>query len=130
MALPPASMAVARIIDVPWHRTNSEITIRLELREEDGSPVQVPGPAGSVPVRVEAAFEVRRPVGVAAGSAIPVPMAIPMQNLPLTPGRCFYWELSVAGETRDDWTLHFATRPPPQVIEPQGPADFPLPPAQ
>lgn len=121
----PINMAVGIIVDVPWDRTNHEIVMTLELRESDGQLVTQPGPAGPVPVSVDAGFEVGRPPGVAAGSHIPVAFAVPIQNMQLTPGRRFYWQLTADRETHDDWTLHFATRHLPPA--PGGPADIGFP---
>ncbi len=124
----PATMAIAILFYVPWDRTNTDLSFRLELREADGTVVHLPGPAGQSPVSIEGGFEVGRPPGLAHGTSIPVPLAIPLQGMPLPPGQRYYWELTVGGETHEDWTLHFATRPLP-LRGGGGPADLPMPPA-
>ncbi len=78
-------------------------------------------------MRIEGAFEVGRPPGLARGTDIPVSLAIPIVGMQLSPGQRYYWELSVDGQTHEDWTLHFATRPPP-LSGGGGPADPTLPP--
>lgn len=121
----PVTMAVASLIEVPWDRTNQQLTFTLELHTADGRLVMQNGPLGEVPVKIEAVFEVGRPPGLAPGSSIPVPFAVPVQGLQLNPGERFSWEISVADETREDWSLHFATRP--LAPAPGGPADPTLP---
>ncbi len=122
----PTTMALGILIYVPWDRTNAELGLVLELREADGTVVRLPGPAGESPVRIEGGFEVGRPPGLARGSSIPVPLAIPIAGMQLTPGQRYYWELTIDGQTHEDWTLHFGTRPlPPRGGG--GPADPTLP---
>ncbi len=123
----PINMALGIIVYVPWDRTNAQLNLVLELREADGTVVHLPGPAGEAPVRVEGAFEVGRPAGLARGTDIPVSLAIPIPGMLLPPGQRYYWELTLDGRTHEDWTLHFATRPQP-LRGGGGSADATLPP--
>jgi hypothetical protein len=38
-------------------------------------------------------------------------VAINIPALPLEPGRQYAWQLTIDGESRDDWRLLFSTRP-------------------
>lgn len=116
--------AIAILLEVPWDRTNAMMTIRLELKEQDGQAVVQQGPAGPLPVRVDGEFEVGRPPGMHPGSSIPVPFAFPV-SLQLAQGQRYYWEFSVNGDTQEHWVLPFNTRPP--MPAPGGPTDFQLP---
>jgi hypothetical protein len=80
------------------------------------------GPMGPVPIQLAGEFEVGRPVGVAQGAPITVPLAINIQPLPLAPGQRFAWELKVGGRTEQDWRLAFSTRqvPPQASSDPTG----------
>jgi len=40
----PVPMAIALKLEVPWDRTNEQHSLLLELVDEDGNPVIVPGP--------------------------------------------------------------------------------------
>lgn len=109
----PSPSGIAVLIEVPWNQTNRKIPLRLRLLHEDGQPVMQPTPVGPQPLQLEASIEVGRPAGVVEGSPLPVPLAINLPPLVLTPGHGFYWEAEVAGEKREDWRLSFRTRPLP-----------------
>src|SRR5205085_343171 len=55
----PVPMAIALKLEVPWDRTNVQHKLLLELLDEDGEPVMVPGPEehGEVPLQVTGEFE-------------------------------------------------------------------------
>jgi hypothetical protein len=42
----PVPMAIALKLEVPWDRTNLQHSLLLELLDEDGEPVLVPGQDG------------------------------------------------------------------------------------
>ena len=109
----PAPSAIAMLIDVPWDQTNEPLSFNLSLHSADGEAVTQQGPAGQVPIEVGGQFEVGRPVGVAPGTPITVPLAINVQPIPLAPGQRFVWELRVSGSAEKDWRLAFSTRPAP-----------------
>lgn len=121
----PVPSAIAMIVEVPWDLANTAIPFVLQLRDADGQPVSQPGPTGPMPVLVDAAIEVGRPPGVPAGTPLTVPLALSIPPLPLPPGERFSWELTVGGETREDWHLAFSTRAMPVG---GGPADISIPP--
>jgi Family of unknown function (DUF6941) len=114
----PTPMAIALKIDVPWDQTNTRHNWRLELLDADGEPVRLgeaedAGEAGGAgePVRIEQEFEMGRPPGVKPGTSLDHVVAINIPPLPLPPGGQFLWELTIDGESRDDWRLPFTTRP-------------------
>jgi hypothetical protein len=110
----PSPFAIAMLIRVPWDQTNRRHEWRLELVDADGEAFMLPTPmGGEEPVAVRGALEVGRPPGVAAGSWLPVPVAISFAPLPLAAGQRYEWRLTVADETDEDWRLPFAVRPEP-----------------
>jgi len=108
----PVPMAIALKLEVPWDRTNVQHSLLLELLDEDGEPVLVPGPEDDrVPLQVTGEFEAGRPAGIKPGTPIDSALAVNFGPLPLEGGRRFQWRLSIDGETDEDWTLGFSTRP-------------------
>ena len=102
--IPPS--AIAMKIDVPWDQANRPHLWRLDLVSEDGTPIDIDGQV----LRVEGQFEVGRPAGAAPGSYIDVPIAVNIGPIPLEAGR-YVWQLTIDGETRDDWNREFLVRP-------------------
>ena len=107
----PCPSAIAVKIGVPWNDTNRRHELKIELLDGDYHPVLVPTPTGNAPLVIGANFEVGRPPGMAAGSAIDVPMAFNMGAIPLEPGRRYVWRLTIDEKTEDDWHIAFSTRP-------------------
>jgi hypothetical protein len=107
-----APMGVAVLIQVPWDRSNRDITFALTLRDSDGNPV-----IGQVidgvptPISLQGDFQVGRPPGVAPGSSLAVPLAVNLPPPPLEPGKRYEWTLELDGDSHEDWTLPFSTRP-------------------
>lgn len=122
----PISSAIAVLILVPWDRANSKVSFVIRLLQEDGQPVQQPGPVGPVAVEIGGEFEVGRPPGVKPGTPLDVPLAINIPPLVLPPDQRFSWELSIDGETDEDWHLSFSTRPiPTMTLGGLGPGQVP-----
>lgn len=110
----PVQMSVALLINVPWDQANTQISFQLALLQEDGLPVIQPGPVGQTPVLVAGVFEIGRPPGLKPGTPLDVPLAMNLGGqMMLAPDKRYSWELSINGETRDDWHLAFSTRPSP-----------------
>ena len=112
MTGPQASpFAIAMLIGVPWHETNTRHTVRVELFGDDGpvTPIE-----DDEPKWIQMEFEVGRPVGVRPGSQILVPAALNHGPMPLEAGRHYEWRISVNGMTHEDWQLAFSTRPEAQ----------------
>jgi Family of unknown function (DUF6941) len=108
----PTPMAIALKLEVPWDRTNVRHALLLELLDEDGSAVLVQDEKGEqVALQVTGEFEAGRPPGLKPGTPIDSALAVGFGPLPLEPGRRYQWRLSIDGETDEDWTLGFSTRP-------------------
>ena len=107
----PIPFGIAMYIEVPWDRANTKHTFQLELVDADGQPVTVETDDGEQPITGSGEFEVTRPLGIKAGTPLPIPMALNFAPLPLPPGGRFEWRLSINGETDEDWRLSFSTRP-------------------
>lgn len=87
--------AVVVMLGIPWDRTNQKIHVVLELTDDDGQPVIVPGQFGDTAVRVEADVEVGRPPGTPEGVNLEANLAPNIPPLPLAPGR-YTWRLSLS----------------------------------
>ncbi len=112
IAGPGAPFAIALDVKVPWDQTNMQHTLRLELVDADGQPVMIETPDGEQPLVIEGQFEVGRPAGVKPGTPIDCAAAFNFApGPPLAPGGRYEWRLSIDGETDEDWTLPFSTRP-------------------
>lgn len=108
----PVPMAIALKLEVPWDRTNEQHSLLLELLDEDGNPVLVEDQEGErVPLQITGAFEAGRPVGIRPGTPIDSALAVNFGPLPLEGGHRYQWRLSIDGETNEDWTIGFSTRP-------------------
>jgi len=100
--------AIALKIEVPWTEANQRHRLELALVDGDGQPVL--GENGA-PITVAGDFETGRPAGLAAGSALDVPLAITLGPLPLRAGSRYVWRCTIDGRTQEDWEIAFATRP-------------------
>jgi len=108
----PVPFAIAMIVDVPWHLTNKQHTITLELIDLDGSPVIAID--ADEPEKIEMQFEIGRPPGLRPGTMFPFPVALNHGPMLLPPGGHYEWRLTVNGEAHEDWRLAFSTRPDAQ----------------
>jgi len=111
MTGPPAPFAIGGIVEVPWHRANEQHEFRLELIDIDGHPFEVETPDGIEPLVIPHPIEVGRPPGIRAGTYLSWPFAFNSAPLPLAPATHYEWRISINGETHEDWTLAFSTRP-------------------
>lgn len=108
---PPSSIAV--LLQVPWTEANRKIDFALRLVGSDGETVVQPNAERNLaPVEFVGGFEVGRPPGLPAGSALDTPFAINIPPLLLQPGR-YVWELKISGDTNEDWQLAFLVKAPP-----------------
>ena len=108
----PVPFAIALYIEVPWDRTNTKHTFKLELLDADGEPVAVETAEGAQPILGQGEFEVGRPAGLKPGTPVAIPLAFGFPSPPpIPPGGRYVWQLSIDGETDEDWRLTFATRP-------------------
>lgn len=105
----PSTFAIAVKVEVPWNEANAKHEWELTLVDEDSREVKLGDPPN--PVRISAPFEVGRPAGLKAGTPLDMTFAIKFVNLPIPPGGRYVWRLSIDGETREDWSLAFTSRP-------------------
>jgi hypothetical protein len=96
---PTALQAVVGLIKVPWDRANEQLRLRVQLEDEDGKEVVLPGPDSTLDQRIEfeATLEVGRPPGLKHGTPIDSNFAIGIPPMPLTPGR-YTWRLKIADD--------------------------------
>jgi hypothetical protein len=102
----PTPVAIALIIQCPWDKANQRHSWKLELLDEDFSPVF----AGERPVLVGGEFEAGRPAGVTPGASLDVPLAINFGALPVKPGLRYTWRLSIDDNTEPEWRVSFSVR--------------------
>ena len=107
----PVPTGVAMKVDVDWTEADRPHHWELYLVDEDGQPVMVETQEGLQSIEVRGDFEVARPAEIAAGSPVDVALALNFGPLPLRPGGRFAWRLVIDGESHDDWSLAFSTRP-------------------
>lgn len=105
--VPPMSLAIK--LDVPWSEANVPHRFEMVLVDTDGRTISTGGEGPDV--RVDGTFEVGRPAGLPAGSDIDFAFAVSVPPFPLTPGR-YAWQLSIDGDTREDWLRPFQVRAP------------------
>ena len=88
VTVPPSGeivFAIAAKLDVDWDETNQPHDVTVTLVDADGRPVL--GDAGRPVIDVRTRLEVGRPVGLAPGTPIDVPLAVNVQHVHLAPGR-------------------------------------------
>jgi hypothetical protein len=110
----PVPSALAIKIEVPWDQANQRHDLQITLLDADGHAVNVPTPAGDVPLELKSQFEVGRPAGLVAGTPLDVALAVNLGLLPLRPGRRYVWRCTIDGDTHEDWQVAFSTREQPQ----------------
>lgn len=94
---PTGPSAVVALIKVPWDRANERLEMHLQLVDEDGNAVLMPGPSGAAPVEFRGDLEAGRPPGIRPGTPIDASFAINVPPLPL-PQRRYMWSLDLGGE--------------------------------
>ena len=95
---PGIPYGVAALVEVPWDKTNNQLTGVFELVDEDG---RVVAPDGVNPLKIEVAFEVGRPAGMKPGTSQRVPLFIQVMPMDLSYaefGR-YTWRLYIDGHT-------------------------------
>jgi len=89
----PIPVALAVVLMVDWTATNEKHQLLTKLIDDDGQPVEL----GGIPIQNGGEFEVGRPPGTKAGSAITQPMVFKFEGLPLPAGG-YVFELTVDDE--------------------------------
>lgn len=90
----PFSSAVAAVVSVEWNETNVKHEVVIELRTEDGAPVNIPGT--DQPLALPTQLEVGRPPGSKHGMRFNAPLVFNVQGLALAEGG-YEWVLTVDG---------------------------------
>ncbi|PZR53823.1 hypothetical protein DNL40_06835 [Xylanimonas oleitrophica] len=120
---PPQSVVV--LLDVGWDETNRDITVHVELLDQDGHPVAVPGPAGARSLSFDAKVQVGRPAGVAPGTSFKTPLALNIgPGIPLEAGR-YEWRVTIDGEHHEDWSEFFTVQAAQHQPGTPGPSTLP-----
>jgi hypothetical protein len=89
---PTPLSAVVALVKIPWDRTNVKLPAKFELRDADGTPVEIDGSPVASP---EQEVEVGRPPGVFAGASIDFATQVTVPPLALQPGR-YTWHFLIA----------------------------------
>jgi hypothetical protein len=107
----PIPSALALKFEAQWHEADADHHWELFLEDADGREVVVDTPEGARPVEVRGDFRVGRPPELPEGSPVDLVVAVNVGPLPLPTGSRYAWRLTVDGETEEDWTVGFTTRP-------------------
>jgi hypothetical protein len=102
----PTPVAMALLIKVPWDQANIRHSWKLELLDEDSTPVM----ARERPVLVGGEFEAGRPAGAKPGISLDVPLAINFGPLPVQAGQHYSWRLSIDDDHEPEWRVSFSVR--------------------
>jgi hypothetical protein len=113
----PTPMAIALRFEVPWAQANERHHWELSLVDADGKAVLLPTPEGDQPIVLAGDLEVGRPAGLTPGIDLDAAIAINIAPLPLPPGGRYRWQLSIGGETREEWQASFNMRPLPSASQ-------------
>ncbi|MDR5684204.1 MAG: hypothetical protein QN163_09275 [Armatimonadota bacterium] len=92
----PFQHGLAIKVEVPWTEANRPHVLEGVLKDADERSVRVGDPPNEVRFRAE--FEVGRPPGLPAGTALDVPLAVNFGPLELPPGAAYFWSISVDGK--------------------------------
>ena len=107
----PLPMALALKVEVPWDQSNRPHQLSIRLVDADGQAVEQDSPEGRHPIEMGADFEVGRPPGVKHGSPLDFALALNIQRGPLERDTRYSWVVYLDGETREEWSVSFSTRP-------------------
>ncbi len=114
--------AVAVFYEVEFNRCNRSLPLIVELLNEDGQPVAIPG--GPPSMRIEQQIVVFPPPGAPNGTPGRGNLMLEIvPGLPLSPGR-YAWNVTLDGDHNEDWSGSFYVFPPvhpPQVVFGGGP---------
>jgi hypothetical protein len=102
------AMALAILIEVPWHETNRPHAFRASLQDEDANPARVG--VEDRTVELSGSLEVGRPPGHPQGAPFNVPLALNVPPLPLESGKRYVWVFEIDGESDPAWRVAFTVR--------------------
>lgn len=119
---PTGPQTVVVFLEAELAMCNKQLNMEIELLNEDGKTVELPGPVGTQAMRIQQSIMIPSPPGVPTGFPGRMNSMIELgQGLPLAPG-VYRWQVRINGDTHDDWSVSFFVAPPPQ------PATFGVPP--
>jgi Family of unknown function (DUF6941) len=107
----PSPFALAAFIEYPWTEAGTKHTIRFELIDSEGVPVEVPTPNGQEPLFLQINdFPFSSGFGVPKGTPLvqPVPVNLPPTQFP--PGGRYQWRVLIDGEPIETGSVGFNTR--------------------
>jgi hypothetical protein len=106
------SVGIGLIVGVPWTATNQQHTVRVELQDADGHPVEVQqGPDQRGPFEGVIAFNVGRPPHLEAGQSQSVALAINVAVLPIDELGQYVFAVSIDGTEMSRLRYRLATQP-------------------
>lgn len=109
--LPPQAVAIFYEVDFP--RCNRDLALEISLVNEDGVMVQVPGPVGLQPMRIQHTVRVPTPPGQPNGSPGTGSALLEFNPGPsLQPG-AYKWQVTLDGQHNEAWCARFYVMPPP-----------------
>ena len=110
-----APSALAVFFEAELAECNRQHTVVIELLDEDGHSVSLPGPAGPQPMRIQNTLVVVPPPGAPTGTVGRANIYIEFSTgLPIPPGT-YRWKLTVDGQEDDNWVTSFWVAPPPTM---------------
>jgi hypothetical protein len=114
----PSTFGIGVVIEFPWEAVGEEHTVKLDLIDGDGAPVELPqGDGISAPFGFEATLPVAAPPGSKRGTPINVCIGVNVVQLQLPPSGRFEFRMEIDGEAHEEWRIGFNTRPEPQSHE-------------
>lgn len=107
--------AVAIFFEAELADCNRSLKIEIALLDDDGKVVELPGPAGPQPLRLEQTMTISPPGGAPTGTPGKANTLLEMHpGLPLGPG-LYRWRVKVDGRGKDEWTTRFYVAAPPTM---------------
>ena len=120
------AQAIAIFFEVEHQHCNHQIELVLELVNEDGQPVELPGPVGPQAMRISQQIVVQSPAGMPIGSpGVGNALIEIIPGLAVPPGG-YEWRVTLAGQHEASWSARFRVLPPPSA--PVFGAGLPAPP--
>ncbi len=115
----PSTFGVGIVLEAAPGEFGRTHTLVLELVDEDGQLVPIPGAEDPL-FRLEGEIQIVPPPGQPPALPVVMPLGFNAANVPLPAGRRLEFRLWLDRETKESWTLAFWTRP--AVEEPDEPA--------
>ena len=107
-------LAVAIFYEVDHQDCNHPIPMVVFLEDQDGRPVELPGPEGPQALVVTQNIVVASPPQVPIGSPGTGNTLLEIvPGLPLPPG-AYRWRVQLNGQDHEHWRVRFYVLPPPQ----------------